>query len=128
MSKVREKWRPRKIRPEGYYQNAFGTNEERQNHDHLLKNVGAFMYGGLGEYRWVRHTGNTWRMADWQVKNNNYQPTGVLHWDFVNIERDRAPWLGKLIERPVNRKIKLNKEGREAIKNQPDYIKDMYEG
>jgi len=126
MSKVREKWSPRKVRPEGNYQNSFGSNEVRQNHDHLLKEVGAYMYGGMGEYRYVRHTGNTWRMADWQLKQNNFKPTGCRHWDFMNIERDRAPWLGDMPARPMNRGVGLTAEGRKFLKDQPKYIQEMY--
>ena len=124
MSKVREKWRPRKERPEGYWQNSFGNHEKRQIYDHLEIDVGAYMYGGLGEYRYVRHIGGTWRMADWQRENNN--PGGVRHWDFQSLERDRSPWLGRLSERPLNPDIPLNDLGKELIENQPEYIKEMY--
>ena len=127
MSKVREKWSPRKVRPEGNFQNSFGTHNERQVHDFLRKNVGSYMYGGMGEYRYVRHIGGTWRMAEWRTKNNNYKPTGCRHWDFMNLKRDRAPWLGKLPARPLNRSIQLTREGKEHLKDQPDYIKEMYE-
>ena len=128
MSKVREKWSPRKIRPEGNFQNSFGSDKERtENKDNFLENtVGAYMYGAMGEYRHVRHIGGTWRMADWQIKANNYKPTGVRHWDFKNLERDRGPWLGDLPARPLNSGVPLNKEGRELIEKQPKYIQEMY--
>jgi len=126
MSKVREKWSPRKIRPEGNFQNSFGDHETRCDIDYCVKNVGAYMYGGLGEYRYVRHLGCTWRMADWQIKTNNFKPTGVRHWDFVSWQRDRAPWLGELTARPMNRGVPLDTEGRELIKLQPKYVQEIY--
>jgi hypothetical protein len=127
METVRRKWKPRKIRPEGNWQNQFGDNNKRVGDlKHLEDNVGAYMYGGMGEYRYVRHIGTTWRMAEWQTKNNNYKPTGCRHWEFMSLKRDRAPWLGDMPARPLNRGVPLTREGRELLKDQPDYIKDMY--
>ncbi len=127
MSKVREQWSPRKIRPEGNFQNSFGDNDKRMNdRPYLEENVGAYFYGLHGEPRYVRHLGGTWRMAEWQVKENNYKPTGVRHWEFMKWQRDRAPWLGKLTARPLNRGVQLNAEGRKQLESQPEYIKEMY--
>ena len=126
MSKVREKWRVREIRPEGYFQNSFGTHNQRLNHEFLEKNVGAYMLGGMGQYRYVRHIGNTWRMADWRMKHG--KPGGTLHWEFMNIKRDRAPWLGEMPERPMNHDIKLNSEGQKFLEGQEKYIKERYNG
>jgi hypothetical protein len=127
MSVIRDKWSPRKIRPEGHWQNKFGDNDKRMNRKHLEENVGAYMYGGMGEPRYVRHIGGTWRMAEWQIKTNNFKPTGCRHWDFMNMQRDRAPWLGKFPARPLNRGVPLTKKGRELLKEQPEYIQEMYE-
>jgi hypothetical protein len=128
MSKIREKWSPRKVRPEGHWQNQFGDHWKRvKDIKHLEENVGAYMYGGMGEYRYVRHIGSTWRMADWQLKTNNFKPTGCRHWDFMNLKRDRAPWLGDMPERPINRGVPLTKEGKELLKDQPEYIQEMYQ-
>jgi len=65
-------------------------------------------------------------MADWQLKQNNFKPTGCRHWDFMNIERDRAPWLGDMPARPMNRGVGLTAEGRKFLKDQPKYIQEMY--
>lgn len=119
-----KKYGTRVERPEGFWQNTFGTHEQRLNHKYLEKNVGAYMLGGFGEYRYVRHIGGTWRMADWQRKNN--KPGGVLHWEFMNVERDRSPWLGELAYRPLNKDIKLTDEGIKHYEKQGKHIKEIY--
>ncbi len=125
MSKVREKWRVRENRPEGYYQNAFGTHEQRSNRKFCEKNIGAYMYGPIGDYRYVRHIGSTWRMAEWQLKNG--RPVGGLkHWDFQSVERDRAPWLPDLQKRPMNPDVKLTAQGKKILETKPDHIKKIY--
>ncbi len=124
MSKVREKWRVRQNRPEGYYQNAFGSHEQRRDRSYCEKTIGAYMYGPLGDYRYVRHIGTTWRMADWQLKNG--KPTGVKRWEFQAIERDRAPWLQELPGRPLNSNIKLDEKGKEILKTKPAHIQRIY--
>ena len=126
MSVIKKKWTPKKIRPEGNWQNSFGKHDFRLNPQTLEDEIGAYMYGGLGEYRYVRHTGGTWRMADWQMKTNNYKPAGVKHWEFQSWMRDRSPWLGKLTKRPLNNNISLTKEGREMLEKQPEYVKEMF--
>ena len=124
MSKVREKWRVRENRPEGYYQNAFGTHEQRSDRKYCEKNIGAYMYGPLGDYRYVRHIGGTWRMAQWQLENG--KPSGLKHTDFMAVERDRAPWLSKLKGRPMNPDIKLTDKGKKILETKPDHIKEIY--
>lgn len=127
MSKVREKWSPRKVRPEGNFQNSFGDNDKRMNdRKYLEDNVGAYFYGYIDEPRYVRHLGGTWRMAEWQMKDNNYKPTGTRHWEFMKWQRDRAPWLGKLTAKPLNRAVHLTLEGHKYLKEQPKYIQEMY--
>jgi len=123
MSKVREKWKAVKVRPEGYFTNQFGTHEQRLDPDYCYEHLGAYHYGGMGEPRYVRHLGTTWRMAEWRREEG-----GKLHWEFQNLERDRAPWLGKLPKRPINPDIKLTDEGRKYLEEQPEYIKDRYGG
>ena len=86
--------------------------------------IGAYFYGGFGEYRYVRHIGGTWRMADWQRQNN--KPGGVVHWEFVNVKRDRSPWLGEFVERPLNKDIKLTDEGKKIYEQQPEHIKEIF--
>ncbi len=128
MSKIQEKWQPKKVRPEGHWQKRFGDNDKRTTDvQHLIDNVGAYFYGPFNDYRYVRHLGFTWRMADWQLKENNFKPNGCRDWDFKNWTRDRAPWLGKLTPVPLNRSVPLTKEGKEMLKEQPEYIQEMFE-
>ena len=124
MSKVRQHWRTKKERPEGYWQTGLGTHEQRMSHKYCEDNLGSYVYGGMGEYRYVRHLGGTWRMAEWQM--NNKKPGGTLHWEFQSVKRDRAPWLGDLTERPLNKNIKLNKLGKKFYEEQPKHIKEMF--
>ena len=116
----------RKERPEGYWQNILGSHEQRLSHKWLEETVGAYMYGGMGEYRYVRHIGGTWRMAEWRRKDTNGLPSGEVHWDFMNIDRDRAPWLNPLEKRPMNGKVKISKEGLKHYKKADSHIKEVF--
>lgn len=124
MSKVREKWEAVKVRPEGHFTNQFGTHKERLDQIYCYDNLGVFHYGGMGEPRYVRHLGSTWRMADWRMKDG--KPNGTLHWEFQSLKRDRAPWLNNLPERPINPDIKLTEEGKRHLEKQDDYIKERF--
>jgi hypothetical protein len=121
-----KKYGTRKERPEGFWQNLFGTNDQRQDHNWLEDKVGAYMYGALGEYRYVRHIGGTWRMAEWRRKDTNGLPSGEIHWDFMNVDRDRAPWLPPLEKRPLNRSVKMSKQGIEYYEKADSHIKEIY--
>lgn len=114
----------RKERPEGYWQNLFGTHQERLNHEHLESAVRAYMYGGLGEYRYVRHIGGSWRTAEWRRKDD--YGSGEIHWDFMNLKRDRAPWLSPMEKRPLNESVKLSKQGMEYYEKADDHIKEIF--
>lgn len=125
---TKSKWNrhgTRKERPEGFWQNVFGTHKERLNHKFLEDNVGAYMYGGMGEYRYVKHIGNTWRMAEWR-RQGNKTGSGEIHWDFINLKRDRAPWLPPLEKRPMNQDIKLSNEGLKIYEKQDEHIKEIF--
>lgn len=58
--------------------------------DYLRKHMGAFFYGGHGEWRWVRHIGEDARMEEWRLKNGKpgsegiHQETNIMH---------LAPWI-----------------------------------
>ncbi len=83
MSVVRKHWiGPVEIKPESRW---FKTN------------VGvSYVYDSPGEYRYVRHLGDTWRMADWVMKDNI--PGRTKNPD---AHEGRAPWLGPPQKRPV---------------------------
>jgi hypothetical protein len=106
---VRGHWRVRDTRPEGYFSNAFGTHDQRMDCDYCEKVIGAYMLGKTGDFRYVRHIGNDWRMAKWRLEDGKpggcHEPERM---DFPFI----APWV-PFEERPVQ-KPKPNKEEIEA--------------
>lgn len=97
---IRSKWKEWDGRPEGAITNVFGSHEERSNPDYVIKNMGTYFYGGLREYRYVRHLGDTWRMAKWRLEENNPGGSDIP----VEIgQRMRAPWLEPMPKRPSNK-------------------------
>lgn len=92
MSKVRKHWEMREHRPEGNFTQQLGTHEQRSNVKYLRNNVGCYMYGPHGDWRYVRHIGNDWRMADWRLEGRNLKSPGGRHnartMDFAYM----APW------------------------------------
>lgn len=123
---IDEKWGVRETRPEGYFTNQFGTHEQRLNPQYCFDNLGVYYYGGMGEPRYTRHLGSTWRMADWRLKDG--KPSGKRHWEIMSLYRDRASWLGNLPKRPLNKEIQLEKEWKEKIKKYPKHIQEIYNG
>lgn len=103
VSKFMEKWKPSITRPEGNMTQQFGTHEQRTNPDWAIKNMGVYWYGKHDEPRWVKHLGNTWRMAEWRLENG--KPGGMVEWDIADM-MFRAKWLGPLGKRPINPHIK----------------------
>lgn len=91
MDFVKKKWCTRNERPEGYFTNtAFGSHDVRSSVEYCEKNMGVYMYGKQGEYCYVRHIGNDWRMASWQLQNG--QPGGVHDPEQMD-KRFQAPWV-----------------------------------
>lgn len=69
MDFVKQKWQTNAFKPEGYFTNmAFGSNEMRADIAYCENNMGAYIYGQQEEFRYVRHIGNDWRMAQWQLE------------------------------------------------------------
>jgi hypothetical protein len=67
---VRTKW-PRgvSVKPEAMMNQQFGSHQTRTPVDYVRKVLGVYIYGRQGESRYVRHLGNDWRMAAWQLEN-----------------------------------------------------------
>lgn len=97
MSKVREKWKMRKVRPEGFFTNQFGSHDERGDIEYCVNNIGAYALGKNNEPRYVRHIGDDWRMAEWRLKNG--KPGGVYDADRMD-NPFRGEWLPSLENRP----------------------------
>lgn len=100
MSHVRKHWRCRFNRPEGYFTNSFGNHEQRMSNEFCEKNIGAYMYGRTGDYRYARHLGNDWRMAEWRLEKG--KPGGCHDESRMDLPY-MAPWI-EYKERPVHKK------------------------
>ena len=90
-------------RPEGNFTNVFGSHEQRKNNQHCEEKIGAYIYGPTGDFRYVRHTGNDWRMARWRLerKNNHLVPGGNHNSQTMDLPY-MAPWV-PYIETPSQR-------------------------
>jgi len=91
MDFVRKKWQTNSFKPEGYFTNtAFGSHEFRADIGYCENSIGAYIYGQQNEHRYVRHIGNDWRMAAWQIKHG--QPGGSHNSETMD-KPYMAPWV-----------------------------------
>jgi len=87
-------------RPEGAFTNSFGTHDGRIDTTFCEKNIGAYIYGSVGDFRYVRHLGNDWRMAKWRLEGPPRRETpGGRHSEDMDVPY-MAPWVPYL-KRPV---------------------------
>lgn len=115
MDVIKKYWYDIRIdRPEGYFTNLFGTPEQRDSNEYCLKNIGSFYYGNMGDYRYTRHIGGTWRMAKWQ-RDENGQPTGDPGYDLLGLKQ-RAPWLNEMETRPLYSTSKISNKVRKRLR------------
>lgn len=72
---------------------SFGTNEQRMDENYCFKNLGAYFYGPAGSPRYVKHLGDTWRMAYWRLEDG--KPGGtIITSDLEQHENEnKAPWV-----------------------------------
>ena len=90
------------IKPESAFTQRFGSHDQRTPVDYVRKHIGAYIYGKTGEHRYVRHLGNDWRMASWQLENKNGTFTpGGNHRETMD-KPYMAPWV-PYPERPVRK-------------------------
>ncbi|MFW6129554.1 MAG: hypothetical protein ACOC56_00130 [Atribacterota bacterium] len=102
MSKAMQHWKTRKERPECFFTSQFGKPQDRTNPKWVKDNMGIYFYGGDGEPRFVRHLGNSFRVADWQLEGG--RPGGSLNYECREVETGgyyRAPWLPEIEARPT---------------------------
>ena len=86
---VCKNWVTAHVRPEGAFTNQFGGHVTRMSVDYCEKNIGAYIYGPIGDPRQVRHLGNDWRMASWRLEDG--RPGGRHH---VDMDKPyMAPWV-----------------------------------
>ena len=115
MDFVRKHWRVRYERPEGYFSNAFGTHEQRMDCNYCEKVIGAYMLGKSGDFRYVRHIGNDWRMAEWRLEGG--QPGGCHEPERMDFPF-MAPWV-PFIERPVQKPKPSKAEITKQLSEEP---------
>ena len=95
---VRDRYtQPIKYKPEGTFTNLIGSHDQRLRADFCRKNLGAYFYGETGDFRYVRHLGNNWRMATWQMEKG--KPGGNPAME-ASGEQYRAPWV-PFEDRPI---------------------------
>ena len=107
MDRAMKNWRVRVDRPEGYFTNSFGDHETRTNNEFCRKNIGAYLLGHTGDFRYVRHLGNNWRMAAWRLANG--KPSGCHDASRMD-DPYRAKWLPPLEQRPIYGEKEYTKE------------------
>jgi len=96
---VRKRWQTSTYKPEGHFINsAFpGRSDER----YCVNQIGVYIYGKSNEYNYIRHLGNDWRMAQWQLKNG--KPGGSHNSETMD-KNYQAPWvLPYYIDGPTTR-------------------------
>ena len=119
---VKKHWRTREVRPEGYFTQAF---EGRDDNEWCKKNLGAYIYGKQGDWRYVRHMGDSWRMADWRLENG--QPGGMIEPDEYSLAF-RAPWL-QYSSIPENKNLQFDKKQFEkSLSEEPIEIQKALKG
>ena len=92
MDKVRKHWDSSSHKPEGYFNKKLGNSQQKQNQKYCEDNIGCYIYGSQGEWRYVRHIGNDWRMADWRLENNKKSPGGRHDTETMDYPY-MAPWV-----------------------------------
>ena len=74
----KEKWivkpdEPEKFKPADWFINeVLGNIQDRIKHEYSYNNIGSFIYGKIGEPRYVRHIGDSWRSPYWQLKKKKF--------------------------------------------------------
>lgn len=116
MDFVRKHWRVREVRPEGYFTNTFGTHEQRMDCEHCRNRIGAYMLGKTGDYRYIRHIGNDWRMAKWRLENGK---PGGCHDASRMDDPYRAPWLPSMENRPVQHENPTQEQIKKEMSENP---------
>ena len=89
-------------KPEGNFTTrAFGSHDKRADEAYCMNSIGAYIYGKTGEHRYVRHLGNDWRMAAWQLQGPKRNIPGGNHRSRHDLPY-MAPWV-PYPERPTSR-------------------------
>lgn len=88
-----------------------------------VKRIGSYWYGGMGEQRWVRHNGSTWKTTKWGKGKDR------LEFD-LNMIKYKPKWI-PFEARPTNKEIKLLEENRERflelLERMPEDVRKEYD-
>jgi len=94
MSFIKDNWKFREDRPEGAFAKQFGNHETRLSTGYCVENIGCYLLGGYNTYRYVRHLGDSWRMAKWRLEKG--KPGSTLNKTREELETNdkdlRPPW------------------------------------
>ena len=108
---VKDHWHSCEDRPEGVFQQQFGSHQKRNDVKYCEDVIGAYIYGKQGEYRYVRHLGNDFRTARWRLETHNGKVTyGGNHNSKTMDKAYMAPWVPYPI-RPTTRGDLAEKNG-----------------
>jgi hypothetical protein len=101
-----KKWWPTGVtdRPEGAFQNIFGSHTKRSDVKYCEDTIGSYIYGPHGDHRYIRHLGNDWRMARWRLENHGGKIVpGGNHNSKTMDKNYMAPWV-PYPKRPIQRR------------------------
>ena len=115
---VRPRWVTQYDHPESYFTKTFLG---RENPEWCEEHMGAYIYGGYGghSYRYVRHIGNSWRMAEWRMEKG--RPGGMIEWDIQDLP-NKAPWIPLTPDVPLNKELGIKDESFvKMLKERPIY-------
>ena len=117
---IKSRWVTRKERPEGFFTNSLGSAAQRMRPEFCRKQLGVYIYGPNGDYRYVRHLGNTWRMAAWRLEDG--APGGNEPGPEFDA-KTRAPWLPPMEARPSS---KAPTGQYPELSEEPEEVKSYY--
>jgi hypothetical protein len=97
VSVARRHWQAAGSHPVGAFMRELGGVAKEP--EDAVRRIGSYWYGGMGEQRWVRHNGNTWKTTKWGKGGERIEHD-------LNQFRYKPPWL-PYEARPTNKKIQL---------------------
>jgi hypothetical protein len=122
VSVARKHWQAAESNPAAAFMRQFGGTAEDP--EDAAKRIGSYWYGGMGEPRWVRHNGNTWKTTKWGKGLDR------LEYDIKSLVHYKPGWI-PYKARPTNEEIKLQPHNEEEflkiLEQIPEDIRKEYE-
>lgn len=120
IKKVREKWTMNGMpkRAEGFFTNRFGSHEQRLSVNYCFDKMGSFFLGAIGDYRYTRHLGGTFRKSDFRLDDSS------LTFEVFEYKH-KAPWISYK-KRPINRKcgVKFSPTNKDQFYRELELLPD----